>query len=88
MITNYVVERLDVHEEISISSNWTKCSTTRIHYYTDESLKSARKYQYRVIAENLQGRSVPCEPTSVITTLGRIFSFLLSLWYFRVIKYS
>jgi hypothetical protein len=71
MITNYVVERLDVHEEISLSSSWTKCSTTRIHYYTDESLKAMNKYQYRVIAENLQGRSAPCEPTSVISTLGK-----------------
>ncbi|RNA07318.1 Twitchin [Brachionus plicatilis] len=26
------------------------------------------KYQYRVIAQNMQGRSAPCEPTSVITT--------------------
>ena len=29
-----------------------------------------QKYQYRVIARNLQGNSVPCEPTSVITTLA------------------
>jgi len=68
-ITNYIIERLDIHQDITIDSTWTKCSSTRIHYYTDESLKSLSKYQYRVIAENLQGRSMPCEPTSVITTL-------------------
>lgn len=70
-ITNYIVERLDVYEDITLDSNWIKCATTRIHYFTDESLTSSSKYQYRVIAENLQGRSAPCEPSSVITTLEK-----------------
>ena len=48
---------------------WTRCSMTKNTHFSDELVESNHKYQYRVVAQNLQGRSVPCEPTSVITTL-------------------
>lgn len=49
---------------------WSRCAVTRTPAYTDETLSPLHKYQYRIIAVNLQGRSAPCEPTSVITTLA------------------
>lgn len=79
-ITNYIVERMDIYEDVTFESSWTRCASTRIHFYTDESLKSFSKYQYRVIAENLQGRSVPCEPTSIITTLEKESSIKKKRW--------
>jgi hypothetical protein len=67
-ITNYIVERLDFSATVN-SGEWHKCSRTRQLHFTDEFLLSGQKYQYRVIAENSQGRSVPCEPTALLTTL-------------------
>jgi hypothetical protein len=77
-ITNYIVEKLDLNVTINSDQNklesnipsWIRCAITRVPYFTDETLLPVHKYQYRVIAENLQGRSGPCEPTSTITTAG------------------
>ncbi len=73
-ISSYIIEKMELSETIRVESTesaWSRCAITRMHHYTDETLLSEHKYQYRVIAQNLQGRSNPCEPTSVITTLGK-----------------
>ena len=33
-----------------------------------ENLSATKDYQFRVVAENLYGRSDPCEPTSIVHT--------------------
>ena len=43
-------------------------SSSRFAYTTVESLSPSHEYQFRVMAENLYGRSEPCEPTGVIKT--------------------
>jgi hypothetical protein len=78
MITNYIVEKLNFSANLQLNNNsneapaevhqWTRCSMTKNTYFIDELVEPLHKYQYRVIAQNLQGRSLPCEPTSVITT--------------------
>lgn len=40
----------------------------RFAYATVEQLSPSHDYQFRVIAENLYGRSEPCEPTALIKT--------------------
>ena len=80
-ITSYIVEKIELNETIkleSIESSWYRCSITRMTHYTDETLLSEHKYQYRVIAQNLQGLSIPCEPTSIITTLRK-----KNIYFFR-----
>lgn len=93
MITNYIVERLDYSASVTLNENgaevnkpvtdvWTRVSMTKKTTFTDETVRPLHKYQYRVIAQNLQGRSVPCEPTSVITTLAPESTSLRSRkWY-------
>lgn len=51
---------------------WQRVYMTKATHFNDETVFSQHKYQYRVIAQNLQGRSAPCEPSSVITTLRKI----------------
>ena len=41
----------------------------RFTYATIEGLSPSHDYQFRVLAENLYGRSDPCEPTSLIKTV-------------------
>ena len=36
---------------------------------TVEGLSPCNDYQFRVVAENLYGRSAPCEPTSLVKTV-------------------
>ena len=74
-ITNYIVERLDLSD-----GQWTRCSRTRLTHFTDEFLKPLSKYQYRVVAENSQGHSLPCEPTAVLTTLESEISKRRKKW--------
>ncbi len=47
--------------------SWSRCTMTKNTHFTDELVESSHRYQYRVVAQNLQGRSQPCEPTSVVT---------------------
>ena len=81
LIMNYIVEKLELSATVTLAGgekpaeNWTRCSITRLNHFTDETLLPLHKYQFRVIAQNLQGRSKPCEPTSVITTLGKKFYY-------------
>lgn len=42
----------------------------RFTHCTAEGLSPSHDYQFRVIAENLYGRSEPCEPTSLIQTVS------------------
>ncbi|CAF0846330.1 unnamed protein product [Brachionus calyciflorus] len=88
-ITNYIVERLDYAYTIKLNEQevkpitelWTRCSMTKRTHFTDETVRSMHKYQYRVIAQNLQGRSQPCEPTQVITTPAPENSNRAKKWY-------
>ena len=86
LILNYIVEKLELTATVTIAGgerpaeNWTKCSTTRLNHFTDETLLPLHKYQFRVIAQNLEGRSKPCEPTSVITTLGQQYLITFNLF--------
>jgi len=70
-ITNYIVERLEFNADIQVEATWNRSAITRLTYFIDDFVTPSSKYQYRVIAQNLQGRSTPCEPTSVITTPGK-----------------
>ena len=72
-ITNYVVERSEVSSD-GQSSIWVRCATTKKTSFTDQTLSSSHSYQFRVYAENLQGRSTPTDPTPVITTKGSFLS--------------
>ena len=90
-ITNYIVERLDYSYTVKLNENekevkpltelWTRCSMTKRTHFTDETVRSMHKYQYRVIAQNIQGRSLPCEPTSIITTPAPENSLRAKKWY-------
>jgi hypothetical protein len=110
-ITSYIVERLDCSATITLTEpaadgqqapqapakepQWQRVYMTRLTHFNDESLDPEHKYQYRVAAQNLQGRSKPCEPTSIITTLSIFSSSCLKLFIsvilFKIInlfKYS
>lgn len=89
MIINYVVERLDCGDAQTQTPEgqapeepkeplWQRVYMTKLTHFNDETVFSEHKYQYRVSAQNLQGRSGPCEPTSVITTLRKFFIFHFS----------
>jgi hypothetical protein len=66
-ITNYVIERGEVNQSGSVTS-WTRSGISRSTAHWVEYLESNHKYQFRVMAENLQGRSVPSEPSEIIIT--------------------
>ena len=66
-ITNYVIERGEVNQSGSVTS-WTRSGVSRATSHWVEYLESNHKYQFRVMAENLQGRSVPSEPSEIILT--------------------
>ena len=58
-VTQYVVEKLEPS-----MTKWIRCCTTRFNHCSVENLSPTNKYQFRVSAENVNGRSEPCEPTS------------------------
>lgn len=78
-ISSYVIERLDCTPPVveegqeppppAPEPQWQRVHMTKQTTYNDENVFSSHKYQYRVIAQNLQGRSLPSEPTNIITTL-------------------
>ena len=70
-ITNYSVEKLEIKNENS-APVWIRCGITRNTNFNDETVYPVSKYQYRVVADNMLGRSAPCDPTPVITTPGKI----------------
>ena len=49
-------------------TKWIRCCTTRFSHCSVENLSPTKQYQFRVTAENLNGRSDPCEPTSELLT--------------------
>lgn len=63
VVTQYVVEKLEPPMK-----NWLRACVTRFTHGTVESLSSGHDYQFRIIAENLFGKSEPCEPTGIIHT--------------------
>ena len=84
-ISRSLVERREVldaggGDASDADAGWHKCTTTRMTHFTDEMLSPAHKYQYRVVAQNMQGRSVACEPTAVIKTLESEMSNRRKKW--------
>jgi serine/threonine protein kinase len=63
-ITQYIVEKLEQG-----MSSWIRWGATRFTFATIDGLSPCHDYQFRVMAENLYGRSEPCEPTSLIKTV-------------------
>lgn len=55
---------------------WTRSGTVRSTTHWIENLEPNHKYQFRVIAENAQGRSKPSEPTQTVLTKGNFFKDL------------
>ena len=62
-VTQYIVEKLEPP-----MTKWIRCCTTRFSHCSVENLSPTKQYQFRVTAENLNGRSDPCEPTSELLT--------------------
>ena len=58
-VTQYVVEKLEPP-----MTKWIRCCVTRFTHCAVENLSATKQYQFRVSAENLNGRSQPCEPSS------------------------
>ena len=67
-ITAYFIERADV--TASPIAVWQRSGLSHTTSYYVENLEEKHKYQFRVIAENAQGRSKPSEPSDVISTKG------------------
>ncbi|KAH9366474.1 hypothetical protein HPB48_022308 [Haemaphysalis longicornis] len=62
-VTNYMIEKRE-----SPLTTWVRCGNTRFTTHQITGLNPGKEYQFRVYAENVFGRSEPCEPTSPITT--------------------
>ena len=65
-ITNYIIEKYDPD-----TGRWTKAATSRFPRCNVENLLPNKLYQFRVIAENINGTSEPSEPTKTIQTNGK-----------------
>ncbi|CAL8090942.1 unnamed protein product [Calicophoron daubneyi] len=57
-ISQYIIERREAPD-----GNWIRAGVNRFSTYNCEGLENGKQYQFRVIAENLHGRSDPCPPT-------------------------
>ncbi|KER21602.1 hypothetical protein T265_15051, partial [Opisthorchis viverrini] len=57
-ISQYIIERCELPGD-----NWIRAGTNRFSTYNCEGLRNGKEYKFRVIAENLHGRSDPCQPT-------------------------
>ncbi len=62
-ITNYIIEK----REPSMTS-WIACGRTRFCLHQVTGLNPQRSYEFRVLAENIFGKSDPSEVTPLITT--------------------
>lgn len=62
-ITNYVIEKRS-----SSMDTWIRCANTRYLLHQVTGLSPERDYTFRVLAENIYGRSDPSTETSKITT--------------------
>ncbi|CAH8634151.1 unnamed protein product [Dicrocoelium dendriticum] len=57
-ISQYIIERRELPGD-----SWIRAGTNRFSTYNCEGLVNGKEYEFRVIAENLHGRSDPCKPT-------------------------
>ncbi|CAH8566640.1 unnamed protein product [Schistosoma rodhaini] len=57
-ISQYIIERCEMPGD-----TWIRAGTNRFSTYNCEGLVNGKEYRFRVIAENLHGRSDPCQPT-------------------------
>lgn len=62
-ISNYIIEKRELPME-----SWIKCGTTRLTTAHVTGLSPGHKYEFRICAENVYGRSDPSIPTSPIET--------------------
>ncbi|KAA3682313.1 uncharacterized protein DEA37_0008978 [Paragonimus westermani] len=58
-VSQYIIERRELPGDA-----WIRAGTNRFSTYNCEGLRNGKEYEFRVIAENLHGRSDPCQPTS------------------------
>ena len=61
-MTNYVIERRE-HP----MSTWIRCGNTRFTVHESTGLTPGQTYSFRVIAENIYGKSAPSEESSPVT---------------------
>jgi len=61
-VSQYIVEKKEPE-----MASWIRCSLTRFATCRIENLVPGKEYQFRVMAENLHGRSEPCEPCTTTT---------------------
>ncbi|CAH8526186.1 unnamed protein product [Heterobilharzia americana] len=57
-ISQYIIERCEMPGD-----TWIRAGTNRFSSYNCEGLVNGKEYRFRVMAENLHGRSDPCQPT-------------------------
>ncbi|CAH8497134.1 unnamed protein product [Schistosoma turkestanicum] len=57
-ISQYIIERCEMPGD-----TWIRAGTNRFSTYNCEGLVNGKEYRFRVMAENLHGRSDPCQPT-------------------------
>ena len=62
-INNYIIEKRELPME-----SWIKCGNTRLTTAQVTGLSPGHKYEFRVYAENVYGRSDPSIPTSQCQT--------------------
>ncbi|KAF6776198.1 hypothetical protein AHF37_04474, partial [Paragonimus kellicotti] len=58
-VSQYIIERRELPGDA-----WIRAGTNRFSTYNCEGLRNGKEYEFRVIAENLHGRSDPSQPTS------------------------
>ena len=61
-VTNYVIERRE-HP----MSTWIRCGNTRFTVHESAGLTPGQTYSFRVIAENIYGKSTPSEESAPVT---------------------
>jgi titin len=70
-ITGYFIERCELIPNLT-TQLWTRSGMSKSTIHLVENLQANHKYQFRVIAENAQGRSQPSEPTDCVLVQGNV----------------
>ncbi|XP_017494185.1 PREDICTED: twitchin-like, partial [Rhagoletis zephyria] len=65
-ITNYVIEKREVGMQ-----SWVRAANTRFLLHQIQNLAPGKEYEFRVLAENVYGRSEPSEKTSKVLIKGK-----------------